>query len=128
MSIYKYIYYTILSVYKRFSKDPQINIFALGFFSVIISFNILSITGVYEYFVKHTYTFGGKSFVIIVFGIVLLFNTIYFLFNNKKQEKYYNEFCNKKNKTKTVLVAVYVIFVFVLTFWIATLLREKNLR
>ncbi len=127
MSFYRYIYYTILTVYRKFSNDPQIGIFALGFFSVLISFNIISIVAVYEYYIKQTYTFGGLYFVLIVIGVVLMFNTFYFLFNREKQDDYYNKFMERKSMISSLFVLMYIIFVFSLSIWIATKHREKNL-
>lgn len=126
MSIYRYIYFTILSVYKRFSRDPQINIFAVGFFSVLIFFTILSIWGVYQYYVLHQYKLSPK-FMIISGAIVFLFNTFYFLFDNNRQEEYYSTFSKQKNKYGSIAVAIYIVIVFVLMIWTATKLREKNL-
>ena len=127
MAIYRYIYYTILFIYKRFSRDPQIGIFALGFFTVVISFNILSIVSIYEYYVLQTYKFGGLILILTVIGTVLLFNTYYFLFNKEKQDEYYERFCELKNPLGSIIVGVYIILIFTLTIWIATKHREKNL-
>lgn len=125
MTIYRYIYFTILSVYKRFNRDPQINIFAVGFFSVIIFFTILSIWGVYQYYVLHQYELSPN--MIISGASVFLFNTFYFLFDNNRQEEYYNTFSKQKNKYGSIAVAIYIVIVFVLMIWTATKLREKNL-
>lgn len=126
MTIYRYIYFTILSVYKRFNRDPQINIFAVGFFSVIIFFTILTIWGVFQYYVLHQYELSTK-FMIISGASVFLFNTFYFLFDNNRQEGYYNTFSKQKNKYGSIAVAIYIVIVFVLMIWTATKLREKNL-
>ncbi|PKQ63286.1 hypothetical protein BZG01_16325 [Labilibaculum manganireducens] len=126
MSIYRYIYFTILSVYKRFSRDPQINIFAVGFFSLIIIFFILSLVGMYQYYISHIYKFN-PVFMIVLGGTIILFNTFYFLFGNNRQEKYYDVFCRQKNKFASILVGVFIVFVFLFMAWVATKSREKNL-
>jgi branched-subunit amino acid ABC-type transport system permease component len=126
MSIYRYIYFTILSVYKRFSRDPQINIFAVGFFSVLIFFTVLSIWGIYQYYVLNQYELSPK-FMIISGASVFLFNTFYFLFGDDRQEEYYNKFSRQKNKFGSVAVAIYIVIAFALMIWTATKLREKNL-
>ncbi|BAX79999.1 hypothetical protein ALGA_1624 [Labilibaculum antarcticum] len=126
MSIYRYIYFTILSVYKRFSRDPQINIFAVGFFSLIIIFFILSLVGTYQYYISHIYRFN-PVFMIVLGGTIILFNTFYFLFGSKRQEKYYEIYCSQKNKMASILVGVFIVFVFLFMAWVATKSREKNL-
>ncbi len=126
MTIYRYIYFTILSVYKRFSRDPQINIFAVGLFSVIIFFTILSLWGIYQYYGLHQYELK-PMFMIILGATIFLFNTFYFLFNNERQEEYYDIFNKQKNIYGSISVAIYIIVVFVLMIWIATKHREKNL-
>jgi len=126
MSIYRYIYFTILSVYKRFNRDPQINIFAVGFFSVLIFFTIISIWGIYQYNVLNQYELN-PNFMIISGASIFLFNTFYFLFGDDRQEEYYNKFSRQKNKFGSVVVAIYIVTVFTIIIWTATKLREKNL-
>ncbi len=72
MAIYRYIYFTILSVYKRFSRDPQINIFAVGLFSIFIFFLILSLFDVYQYFISHIYNLNFL-YMIGLAGLIFLF-------------------------------------------------------
>ncbi len=43
MNIYKKGFYTLLSIYEKFSSDPQIGIFALGLFTFIVSLNSYSL-------------------------------------------------------------------------------------
>jgi hypothetical protein len=126
MSIYRYIYLTILSVYKRFSRDPQINIFAVGFFSILVFFKIISIWGIYKYYALQQYELS-PIFMIITGATVFLFNTFYFLFDSNRQEEYYKKFNKQKNKYGSIAVAIYVVIVFTFMIWVATKLREKNL-
>lgn len=126
MSIYRYIFFTILSVYKRFSRDPQINIFAVGFFSVLIFFTILAIWGIYQYYALQQYELN-PILMIITGAAVFLFNTFYFLFDKNRQEEYYKKFNKQKNKFGSIAVAIYVVIVFTLMVWVATKLREKNI-
>jgi uncharacterized membrane protein len=65
--------------------------------------------------------------MISVACIVLIFNTFYFLFNRRRQEKYYEKYCNRKSLLGSIVVGIYIVFVFSLTIWIATKCREKNL-
>lgn len=125
MAIYRFIYFSILSVYRRFSKDPQINIFAVGFFTVIIFFTILSLWGIYQYYALQQYEL--KPLFVIILGVsIFLFNTFYFLLNNERQVEYYESYCKQNNRYGLVAVGVYIFVVFALTAWIATKHREKN--
>ena len=80
MNWYFYWYYTIYSLYKRFSYDIHFDVFATGLFSVLVSFLI---TGTLSFiFIIITNTnplFTSIVPIFTIFGIVFIFNYSLFL-------------------------------------------------
>ena len=127
MRHYRYLYFTILSIYERFSRDNQIYIFAIGLFSVIISFGILTIVSLFKYYIFDSANIE-LTWILGIMGTTFLFNGLYFGLGDSRQEKYKRQFVNNKNKLKSVLSILILIFMFFSMIWTASLLRKENLK
>ncbi len=127
MRQYRYLYFTILSIYKRFSRDYQIYIFAIGLFSVIISFGILAAISLFRYYILDLANIE-LTWILGIMGTTLLFNALYFGLNNSRQERYERQFINNRNRLKSLLSVIILILMFFSMIWIGNLLRKENLK
>ncbi|HHT08768.1 MAG TPA: hypothetical protein GX009_00390 [Candidatus Atribacteria bacterium] len=127
LNMYRSVFFEILSIYRKFSSDPHIGIFAMSFFSVVISFMIMAILSYLGYFFYEFSWLEEKKTWVFVFGGVQIVHTLFFLLNKNKQEERFEEYQTIRTKGRTIFVFAFVVFVFVSSFWIFTMHRERNL-
>lgn len=127
LNMYRSVFFEILSIYRKFSSDPHIGIFALGLFSAIIAFFFITIISVIEfYFYDSEYT-NESVFLLGCIGVAYLGNTFLFLFNRGRQEELFEQYQRRRSLARTIIVVVFVVSVFSSAIWIATKFRERNM-
>lgn len=123
LHLYQSLFFEILSIYRKFSSDPHIGIFALGLFSAIIAFFFITIISVIEfYFYDSEYT-NESVFLLGCIGVAYLGNTFLFLFNRGRQEELFEQYQRRRSLARTIIVVVF----FSSAIWIATKFRERNM-
>ncbi len=117
MNWYFYWYFTIYSIYKRFSKDSYFDIFATSMFSFFIA-NLLFSVLVYLSISLNFVDFIKKSSLTIVIPYLIVFVVNYMIFLPKqKQLNYYKRYMEVQNSTKnfvSVLLSVFSLAIFVI--------------
>lgn len=127
MNWYFYWYFTIYSIYKRFSRDRYFDIFATSMFSFFVT-NLLSSLIFYLSFCFDSINniVRSSSLTIIIPGISVFFINYYIFLPKRKQLRNYNKYIEEQNIAKTVVSILLSIFSVVLLFFIIIQLRNSN--
>ena len=101
MNWYYYWFYAIYSIYKRLSWDRHFDVFAIGMFSVIISFWVINILNIVLLLLETPESFyGNNKYVLIIIGApIFILNWVLFL-PKAKQLKLYEDFKLEQNPIK----------------------------
>ncbi len=126
MNAYKKGFYTLLSIYEKFSGDPQIGIFAFGLFTTIVITNFLSLWYLVFYILLGNYHLMFPYGYIIA-GTVFLFNVLYFFTNKDARHDEYIEFRSKKKRSNYIFLILYMILSVTCLVFTATQVRNGNM-
>ncbi len=115
MNWYFYWYFTIYSVYKRFSWDKQFDIFATSLFSFFVAIlfdGMLSLLFIlYEYYE----IFKSSTFTIGLFFSIFIVNYIIFLPKQRQLENY-DKYKKVHSSTKNAIVLLICILSVVILY------------
>lgn len=78
------------------------------------------------YFYDSEYS-NESVFLLGCIGVIYLGNTFLFLFNRGRQEELFEQYQRRRSLVRTIVVVVFVLFVFSSAIWIATKFRERNM-
>ncbi len=117
MDWYVYWYFTMYSIYKRFSWDEYFDVFATGMFSVFVSCLLIGLMG----FGLYLFNMQGllmDSFIQFAIPIMLIFIINYFIFLPKKRQlTLYNLYKEKQSNRRdlfTIFISVFAIVIMVM--------------
>lgn len=110
MNWYFYWYFTIYSLYKRFSWDKHFDIFATSMFSFIVACFIVGTSSYICVFLKMpNLLFSASITTIVIFAFVFIANYMLFL-PKQRQFKLFEEYMVVQNGTKNLFAIVLSIF------------------
>ncbi len=125
MNAYKKGFYTLLSIYEKFSGDPQIGIFAFGLFTFITSMNFLSLWYLVFYILLGNYQ-TMFPYELVIAGTVFLFNVLYFFANKDARHDEYIEFRSQKKRSNYYFLILYMILSVACVVFTATQVRNEK--
>lgn len=115
MNWYFYWYFSIYSVYKRFSWDKQFDIFATSMFSFFVASLIYGILSLLLVLVEYYEIFKSSTFLFSVFGVVFFINYMLFLPKQRQMEQY-DKYKNNHSLTKNAMVLLLCILSIVILY------------
>jgi len=125
MNYYKNTFYAITSIYKSLSNNRNIEIFALGFFTFIVSMNFISIWYLIFYIILERYQ-STFPYELIISGGVFLFNIIYFVLNDDVRYREYKDFIKNKRRINIIYVMLYIVVSITCTIGLASYVRDAK--
>lgn len=116
MNWYLYWYFSIYSIYKRYSKDNYFYIFANGMVSLLMCFFLYGLSSYLFLLMKlPNYLFSNSKIAFIIVPIVFILNYILFV-PKKRQTKFYENYLKKQKQSLDILVVFFSILVIGLFF------------
>ncbi len=125
MNAYKKGFYTLLSIYEKFSSDPQIGIFALGLFTFIVGTNLVSLWYLVFYITLGNYQITFP-YEFVIAGVVAWFNITLFVINKDARHDEYIEFRSQKKRSNYYFLILYMILSVACVVFTATQVRNEK--
>ena len=117
MDFYSYWYFTIYSIYQRFSKDKYFEIFAASMFSFLVSCLTIGLIGLFLFALKIP-GFLLNIKIYIMFPVLITFITNYIIYTPKRRlirlYKQYKENQNTRKDILSIFLSIVSIALFVL--------------
>ena len=126
MNFYYYWYFTIFSIYKRFSRDKHFDVFATSMFSFFIASLLFGTFSLLTLVMKQYDLFRNSYYSIIIFVTTFIINYMVFL-PKKRQLALYNKYLSSQKLAKDILTIIFTTVSVLMLFVSIMQIRKHNL-